>query len=489
MPKLAATLAAKLDDHIIENFADIYTLDEELAKIESKHDLDDPEVIAAIATCADIASAQARLVARSPSALVEGLQLALAGELRETSRLLVEALLDGARRESDAPPSPAKKDKKALPGYARVSRLPPVTVKGKAVELEPIVRALAAAKAGEPPEIAGDDEALARLGRALALGWLSHGAEPKQAWGAWAAAYFPDDATARDLAMMARELGPRVGQFGKAQILVDVLAAMNTRVALEQLHVLATKVRTRSVKDRAKAAFDAAAKRTGVSGLDLADKLVDERAVGKDFVKRLEQRMVTGERMSVVELFENILQKPAVRNQARGVVFGVLARSKTTPFTIDHDRLVDIDGEEVTPASNAQVIVVHPVDLAAPVLKKWVARVRKQPFAQLARPVARFASIRAMKKHLDAVVRRASPGSLYALEEQGWTRTHVVGGHLSGMQRELDGITVEIGFTPGIYLGRGARVEQTITSLTVKGSGPPRAIAELAYNLTSLHAR
>jgi Domain of unknown function (DUF4132) len=487
MSKLTRSLAAKLDEHIIENFADIYTLEEELAKIAMKHDLDDPAVIAAIATCADVASAQARLVTRAPAALVEGIPRALAGELRTTARLLAEAILDGARHEVASPPAPAKPAKNALPAYARISRLPPVTLKGEPVELEPIVRALAAAQPGKPPELVGDDASLARLGRALALGWLSHGAEPKHAWGAWAAAYFPDDATARDLAMMAKELGPRVGQFSKAQILVDVLAEMNTRVALEQLHMLATKVNTRSVKDRAKAAFDAAAKRTGITEHDLADKLVDERTVGKDFIRRLEQRMVTRAKLSTVELFENILQKPAVRNLARGVVFGVLARS-LVPFVIDDERLVDCEGDEVTLETDARIIVVHPLDLTRPVMGRWRAIVGKQPFPQLDRPVHRFVSTHALKKHLKATVQRAAQRRIYGLEARGWARTNVAGGTFAGIERELDGVVVSVDIEPGIELGGGPARAQTITGITVKGKASVRAMAELAYDLASLGA-
>jgi Domain of unknown function (DUF4132) len=482
MSKLTTSLAAKLDAHIIENFADIYTLEEELAKIEKKHDLDDPDVIAALATCADIASAQSRLVTRAPAALVEGLERALGGKLRDTARLLAGALLDGARREVDAPASAPGK-----PPFARTSRLPPVTVQGKPTELEPIVRALAAAKPGKPPEIAGDDASLAQLGRALALGWLSHGAEPKQVWGAWAAGYFPDDATAKDLAMMARELGPRVGQFSKAQILVDVLAAMNTRVALEQLHMLATKVKTRSVKDRAKAAFDAAAKHTGITEHDLADKLVDERAVGKDFIKRLEQRMATGAKMSALELFENILQRPAVRHQTRGVVFAVRARS-LTPFIIDDERLVDLAGDEVTLAADAEVVVVHPLDLTAPTVKAWRAVVGKQPFPQLDRAVQKFVSTHGLKKHVKANVQHTTRARIYGLEARGWTRTQVDGGTFAGMQRALDDVVVSIAFEPGIELGGGPARQQTITDVVVNGKASARALAELAYDLASLRA-
>lgn len=50
--KITDALAAQLDDNIIENFADIYLVEDALKKIERKHALDDPEVIAGLATCA-----------------------------------------------------------------------------------------------------------------------------------------------------------------------------------------------------------------------------------------------------------------------------------------------------------------------------------------------------------------------------------------------------------------------------------------------------
>lgn len=496
MSKLTKSLAAKLDDCIIENFADIYVLDDELDGIAKKHDLDDPNVIAAIATVADVAAAQERLIERPPNKLAAGLQAALArGSLRDTAALLVRALLDGAQREVGGPAvsAPVGKKPKPLPAFARPSRLPPlVDAKGKqasAAEVELLLRAIAASKLGDPPDAPYTAESLARFGRALALGWLSHGAEPKHVWGAWAAAHFPDDATARDLGMMARELGPRVGQFSKAQILVDVLAAMNTRASLEALHELATKVKTRSVKDRARAAFDAAAKRTGISEHDLADKLIaDDAPVGKDFVKRLERRMVAASRMSAVELVENILQRDAVRVRARGVVFGAQVKSKLVTFTIaDEGELVTSDGEAFTLPSDATIVVVHPLDLTAAQLKKWRAQIAGAPFRQLDRPVRRFASLRALTKHLKAQVKRATQGSLYGLESFGWKRSSVTGGYLSSLSRELDGITVTIQFEPGIYVGRGMPPsEQRITSIEARGKGPPRAMAELARELETL---
>jgi hypothetical protein len=464
MSKVTDSLAKRLDDCIIENFADIYEMEAELERIAKKHDLAEPDVIAAIATVADVGAAQARLTAQPAKALVKGLKAALAKPLRPPAKLLVEALLDGAERSAQAKPRTVPKK---LPAFANPARLPP---------LEGDVDALLAAlmSNAEVPPNPSKPQALARFGRALALGWLSHGAEPKHAWAARAAGHFPDDATARDLGMMARELGPRVGQFSKAQILVDVLAAMNGPVALEMLHELSTKVKTKSVKDRARAAFEAAAKSAGVSQLDLADKL----PLGKDFARRLEQRMVTGAAMPAVEFVENILQRDDVRARARGVVFGVRTRTKLVTFTIDDGDLVNIEGKRYVLPSAANVVVVHPIDLSAKDLAKWQAqRVEKAPFAQLDRPVMKLG-----KK----TVATAKQGAIYGLESHGWQR-ETAGGRIVGMKRELDGLTVTIEIEPGIYLGRGmGATDQRITKLTLEGDGSPRARSEIARELDTL---
>jgi len=495
MSALTDRIAAKLDGHIIENFADIYTMEDELAKLERTQDLDDPEVIAAIATCADVAAAQARLTARPPAALAKGLTAALARpKLRATAVLLIQALLAGATLEQARPvPPPAPKSKqKPLPAFARPERLPALIAKGKpasVAEVEAAVRAIATATLDDPPELDYTTESLTALGRALALGWLSHGADPKQVWGAHAASHFPDDATARDLAMMAKELAPRVGQFGKAQVLVDVLAAMDTRAALAQLLEL-TKVKTRSVKDRARAAFDAAAKRSGITEHDLADKLIPDGApVGKDFAKRLEQRMITGATMTVTELVENILQRDAVRTASRGVVFFAKHKSKLTTFAIGDDGLIDRGGHAVTPPTAARIGVVYPLELSKSDLAAWRERIAAPPFSQLDRPVQRFMSLRAMVKHAAAHARSIAELEeryLHALEGLGWKRGAVVGGSYSELVRELDGITVTLEVEPGVYLGRGMARLQRVTKVTARGKGPPRAMAEVAREIETL---
>src|SRR5260221_13931454 len=98
-------------------------MEQTLRGIEAKHDLDAADVIAAIATCADIPCAQQRLIARPPKPLVAGLELCLEHcKLRRSVELLVRALLDGAIRERDTIAEPL--GGKALPAFARPVRLP-----------------------------------------------------------------------------------------------------------------------------------------------------------------------------------------------------------------------------------------------------------------------------------------------------------------------------------------------------------------------------
>ncbi|MBA2542268.1 MAG: DUF4132 domain-containing protein, partial [Deltaproteobacteria bacterium] len=325
----------------------------------------------------------------------------------------------------------------------------------------------------------------------LALGWLSHGAEPKHAWGAHAAGLFPDDETASDLAMLATELAPRVGQFGKVQILVDVLAAMGTRVSLGLLLDIATKVQTKSIKERARAAFDAAAKATGVTDHDLADKLIPhDLPAGQpipDFVKRLEQRMVSGTPMSMLELAENILQRDAVRAKARGIVFGIVADSKLLTFAIGGDGLVDSDGELFAPPSDASIVVVHPVDLGTAMVEEWRTVVSDQPFRQLTRRVQRHSTLRAMTKQALATFRNLTVVSqrVLGLETLGWQRGDLIGGRFGRMVRELEGVTVSIDFQPGIRAA-DRQVWVRITGITGRGRGPARAIAELGREIATL---
>lgn len=503
---LTAKLAAALDDHIIENFADIYTLEDELAKLERKHDLEARDVIAAIATCADVASAQQRLIARTPKALAAGLARALErGGLRVSAELMVRALLAGAQRELAAPAAPASPASKAKPPprFARPEWLPAlVEPSGRTASRDDVLAVLAVLRTARLADRDALDAARARytaaslgaFGRALAEGWLSHGAPPAERWGVHAAGHLPDDDGARALATMAVQLAPRVGQFSKAQDLVDVLAAMGTRTALELLQHLATTVKTRSVRDRARAAFDAVACTLGTTTEDLADRLLPAEPTAKqvrDFVRRLEARMVEGSTIALQDLVESVLLSPRARAAAAGVVFAVRTRRALgATFTIAGDALVDVAGEPAVPPRDAQLVVAHPLDLPAKARTAWQRRLPEQPFPQLARPVERFASVAALRSAVRALRGlEVQPRRLFALEALGWRRGATPGGRFTELTRELGGVTATLAFEPGVTLARGMSTPQRITSVGVRGTSAPIALAELRRELATLEPR
>ncbi len=501
MGALTAKLAKQLDDDIIENFADLYVMEETLAKIEKREDLDNPEVIAALATCADCPPVQKRLGNLPAAALRTGLGLALAGPLRPPAALLVRALHDAAARGAHAKPVLAVKGQKPLPLFANPDRLPaPVHAKTKKPmprdELEAFVRTLVAG--GEPPIEDVTPASLAALGRALVLGWLAFGADPKYRWAALAPAPFLDDATARDLAGYAASLAPRVGMSARAQVLVDVLGAMDTRPALGELLAL-SKLKTRSVRDRARTVFDAAAKRLGVTELDLADKLMPVAAkpgeevkvvktTAKAFVKRLEQRMVDGITFTLRDFIEDVLQHPIAHKAAANVLFAAITKGRPLLFTIVGDALEDAAGTIVAAPLTSTIAVVHPIELDAKQLAVWKTRLPVQPFVQLARPFERLATVKALQRHLhDLRGRITTPRNLFGLEGLGWKRGATPGGRFTELARELHGVTATISFEPGVYLVAGMSTDQRIEGASITAKKPnPIAFAEIARELALL---
>lgn len=502
MGALTARLATKLDECILENFADQYEMERELAQIEKRDGLDNPHVIAALATCADCGPVQKRLGIQPAAALHEGLGIALAGKLRPPAALLVRALLDGAARSVNAKLAFAVKGKKPLPAFANPDRLPaPVHAKIKKAmtrdELEAFVRILVAG--GEPPTEDYTAASLAALGRALVLGWLAFGGDPKHRWAALSTAPFFDDATAHDIAAYAVELAPRVAMFSKAQVLVDALGVMDSKVALGELLEIATRLRTRSVKTRARAAFDAAAKRMGVKEHDLADKLMpttaapgDEAKVvkttAKAFLKRLEQRMVESITFTLHDFIEDVLQHPIAHRAAANVLFAANTRGKPLLFTVVGDALEDVTGTTVAAPTTAEISVVHPIELSTKQLADWKKRLPEQPFAQLARPVEHLATVKALQRHLhDLRGRTTTPRKLFGLEGLGWKRGPTPGGRFNELARELHGVTATLSFAPGVDLVAGMSNDQRLEGASITSKKPqPLAFSEIARELATL---
>jgi len=499
---LTAKLAKKLDNCIIENFADQIEMETELVRIEKREDLANPAVIAALATCADCAPVQKRLGNLPAAALHAGLGVALAGRLRPPAALLARALHDGAARSVNAKLVLAVKGKRSLPAFANPDRLPaPVHAKTKQAmtrdELDIFVRILVAG--GEPPAEDHAPASLAALGRALVLGWLAFGGDPKHRWAALGPAPFFDDATARDLAAYAVELAPRVAMYSKAQVLVDALGAMNSRVALGELLEIATKLRTRSVKTRARAVFDAAAKRMGVKEHDLADKLMPTSArpgeeakvvktTAKAFLKRLEQRMVESITFSLHDFIEHVLQHPIAHRAAANVLFAAKAKGKPLLFTIVGEALQDVTGKTVAAPASSAISVVHPIELSTKQLADWKQHLPTQPFAQLARPLEYLATTKALQRHLrDLRGKTTNARNLFGLEGLGWQRGATPGGRFNELARELHGVTATLSFEPGVFLVAGMTTEQRLEGVSIVAKkAQPLAFSEIARELALL---
>lgn len=502
MTGLTAKLAKDLDDCIIENFADQIGMEMELVRIAKREDLANPAVIAALATCADCGPVQKRLGNLPAAALHAGLGIALAGQLRPPAALLARALHDGAARSVNAKPVLAVKGQKPLPAFANPARLPaPVHAKTKQAmprdELDAFVRILVAG--GEPPTEDYTPASLAALGRALVIGWLAFGGDPKHRWAALGPAPFFDDATARDLAAYAVALAPRVAMFSKAQVLVDALGVMNSRVALGQLLEIATKLRTRSVQTRARAVFDAAAKRMGVKEHDLADKLMPTSArpgeeakvvktTAKAFLKRLEQRMVESITFSLHDFIEDVLQHPIAHRAAANVLFAAKAKGKPLLFTIVGDALQDVTGKTVATPTSSEISVVHPIELSTKQLADWKQRLPAQPFAQLARPLEHLATTKALQRHLrDLRGKTTTARNLFGLEGLGWHRGSTPGGRFNELARELRGVTATLSFEPGVFLVAGMTTEQRLEGVSIVAKKPqPLAFSEIARELARL---
>lgn len=205
--------------------------------------------------------------------------------------------------------------------------------------------------------------------------------------------------------------------------------------------------------------------------------------------------MVTGSAMSVLELVENILQRPAVRKAARSVVFGAKSGKKLATFTIGDgagSELVDASGKAFVPASNASVVVVHPIDLPRGELTRWRGRIAggsPAPFQQLDRPTQWFASATAMAKSVGKKLLAAgdvASGAIHGLLALGWVRGPVTGGIFVTVSRQLDGLDVILTLEPGVYAGRGMARRQHVTKLTARGRGSARALSEIARELATL---
>ncbi|HWO59136.1 MAG TPA: hypothetical protein VNO31_03720, partial [Umezawaea sp.] len=120
-----------------------------------------------------------------------------------------------------------------------------------------------------------DPESLARFGWAAFEAWRANGTPPKDGWVLPAQGLLGDDETVRALAPVIR-VWPGEGGHSKAVAGLDVLAAIGSDVALLHLNGIAQKAQFGGLKARARQKIDEVAAELGLTGEQLADRLVPD---------------------------------------------------------------------------------------------------------------------------------------------------------------------------------------------------------------------
>ncbi len=105
--------------------------------------------------------------------------------------------------------------------------------------------------------------------------WLHRDGKAKTDWCLRLLAHFGDDAVVHRLAPLVRRW-PTENNTARAQVGVDVLAAIGTPYAMSQLYQFSQSVPQRSLRTKASAAVDRLATEMGLSAEDLGDRLVPD---------------------------------------------------------------------------------------------------------------------------------------------------------------------------------------------------------------------
>lgn len=120
-----------------------------------------------------------------------------------------------------------------------------------------------------------DAESLTAFAWQLFEQWRMCGMPPKESWALHALGLLGDDSTVRALTPLIRAW-PGEGAHHRAVEGLDVLAAIGTDVALLHLHGVSQRVKFKALKERAKEKISEVAQGLGLSGDQLADRLVPD---------------------------------------------------------------------------------------------------------------------------------------------------------------------------------------------------------------------
>jgi hypothetical protein len=237
-----------------------------------------PETAALAAIPMALAKGKARATGRE----------ALRGLAREHAMVVAEVAArfgEAAQRAVEhvlrtSEPLPAPK----LPAFADAQALPAPIVRAAREPLprdatQKLLGILAVSTLAEPraelDEIraALDERSLAEFAWALARAWLAEGGPPKEDWAFAALGHFGDDDVARKLAPLVRAY-PAEGFSKRAQLGLDVLAAIGTDVALMHLHAIALGIKFKALEEHARAKISEVARSRGLTDDELGDRLV-----------------------------------------------------------------------------------------------------------------------------------------------------------------------------------------------------------------------
>ncbi|MQY09341.1 DUF4132 domain-containing protein [Actinomadura macrotermitis] len=314
--------------------------------------------------------------------------------------------------------------------WADPAALPPVLLRGRERALpDTAVRNLLTllAMEGEVFERvrpALDPASLARFGWALFRLWQANGEPSGDAWALTSLGLTGDDDVARRLSPIIRAWPGENGHH-KAVKGVGALSAIGTDAALMELHAIAEKVKFRGLREHAQAQMGSIAEKLGLSGEELADRLVpdfgldglvldygprrftvgfdeqlrpfvrdesgklrkalpkpgakddpdlapaayqrftqlkkDVRAIASIQMRRLEQAMVDGRRWAVPDFRRFFAGHPLMRHIAHRLVW--LADDGTAFRIAEDGSFADVADDAYTPPDGARVRVAHPVHL------------------------------------------------------------------------------------------------------------------------------
>jgi hypothetical protein len=214
------------------------------------------------------------------------------------------------------------------------------------------------------------------------------------------------------------------------------------------------------------------------------------RAIASLQVERLERAMCTRRRWHLSSFRLYFVEHPLLRNLAHRLVWGVFRNGKLeqTFRVAQDDSFANASDETVTIAEDAEVGIVHPLDLDAATLAKWSESLASydilQPFEQLGRRVHAITPEETSSKTLRRFEgRKVKAGAVMGLLSRGWSRGSVED---NGVVYELDHALGSMTLEPGIYFGVASDQEdQTLSAITLRQTDPV-GFSELVRSLERL---